>query len=132
MWVQRSETGKTSDSTMGERLQHQRIAGRPQVDVAAVFQGDTVEQTKAEILGKEIGLNAPFRSWPMTPKRPDIGIRRIVPPPVTQPPIGNIENGIGGKTGKHHHQTIDDTGGPVNSLNFGPQKCRLRVTTGSQ
>jgi hypothetical protein len=38
-------------------LDFQRGAGRPQVNVAAIFQGDTVQQTKAEIPGKEIALN---------------------------------------------------------------------------
>ena len=114
--MQTRETGRTSGQHDGERLEHQRVARRPQIDDLAVRIGDPVEQPEAEIPGKKIGLNAPFLTRPMTPKRPDIGIRRIVPTPVTQPSIGSIEPGIGGEAGKRHHQTIDDTGGRVNSV----------------
>ena len=88
-------------------------AGRPQIDVATVGQGDTVEQSKAELPGKKFALNALFLTRPVPPERPDISIIGIVPPPVTEPSIGGIEHGIGGKT-IEHHQTIGDTGGRVN------------------
>ena len=39
---------------------------------------------------------------------------QLVPPTVTQPRIGGIEDGIGSKAGKQHHQTIDDTAARVN------------------
>jgi hypothetical protein len=69
----------------GQRLQHQRIAGRPQIDVAAVGQRDPVQQGEAVLPGKEVGPYAPFFLRPVTPQRPHIGIRRIFPSPMTQP-----------------------------------------------
>ncbi len=44
----------------------------------------------------------------------NIPTRRLVAPPMTEPAIGGIENGIGGETDKQHYQTIDVMGGHVN------------------
>ncbi len=51
---------------------------------------------------------------PAMPKRPDIGIRRIVPSPVTKPCKGSIEHGVGDKPGEQHHETIGDREKRVN------------------
>ena len=86
---------------MVNALHQQRIAGRPQIDLATVRQGNAVQQAEAKTPGKEIIPNASFLLPPMPPKRPDIGIRWVSPPPPTQPSIGFIENGIGSEAGKH-------------------------------
>lgn len=68
---------------------------------------------------------------PAMPKRPDIGIRRIVPPSVTEPPVGRIKHRIGGKTGKQHCMTIDDTVGGVNMVERGCVKLPLWSESGN-
>ena len=67
----------------------------PILQDVTIRQGDAVQQAEAKPPGKKIGLNASFLSPPMPPKRPDIGIRWVIPPPPTQPSIGFIENVIG-------------------------------------
>ena len=94
---------------------------------ATINQGDPVQQAEAEHPGEKIGPKALLLQQPMPPERPNIGIRRIGFPSMTEPIKGGIEDIIEGKPGKQHRQTIDDRGGPVNRRGGGCVKLRLRV-----
>jgi len=85
-----------------------------QIDITAIGQGDPIEQGKAVFTGKKVGLYPPFPIWPATLKRPDIGIRRISPTPLTKSIIGGIKGEIRSKAGRLHRVTIDDCGEHVN------------------
>ena len=48
---------------------------------------------------------------------------------MTQPVMGDIENGVGGETGKRHGMWVIDRGGRVNRAGRGCVKLPLRVTS---
>jgi hypothetical protein len=68
--------------------------------ITAIGQGDPVGHGKAVFIGKEVGSQALFLIRSVTPEWPDVGIRRILPPPLTKPIIGGIEGDIRSNAGK--------------------------------
>jgi len=51
------------------------------------------------VSGHEIGPYPDFLLRPVSPERPDVGVRRIVPAPSAEPSIGGVKDGIGDERG---------------------------------
>ena len=92
--------GIVLDLGLSKRLHHQLIAGRPQFDITAIGQGHPVEHGKAVFISKEAGSQALFPIRSVTLEWPDVGIRRILLPPLTKPVIGGIEGDTRSNSGK--------------------------------
>jgi len=102
-WVQERETGRCPGQHHGERLEHQGVARRPEVDLLAIGERDPVEQAEAIAPGRKRGADAVLLLRPIAAKLPDIGVIGIVPPPFAQRGEGGIQDAIRGNCGKKGH-----------------------------
>ncbi len=87
----------------GERLEHQGVAGRPEIDLLAVGERDPGEQGEPVAPRQKLGPDPFLLFRPRPSKRLHISIGGIVTPPPTQPVIGRIQNGFTGDVGQAHH-----------------------------
>ena len=76
----------------GQRLQRQRIAGRPEVDLVTIGERDPVEQAEAIAPRRQLGADAVLLLRPIAAKLPDIGMVGKIPPPFAPPGEGGVQD----------------------------------------
>jgi hypothetical protein len=90
----------------GERLQHQRITGRPKIDSVVIGRGDALEKTETKAARAQLGAEAGLLLLPVTPQDPNVGMVGVLPSPPTEPLIRGIEHGIGSELRDQHEMPL--------------------------
>jgi hypothetical protein len=84
----------------GQPLQHQRIAGRPEVTFIACGQGDARQYPEAKLLSAQFGLQLSFYLWPPAAEIPHIGSRRPLFTLLTEPGKSSLQEIIVRQSGE--------------------------------